>query len=352
MISAVFSVFFGGSAMDGLAAALSGVLMFFSLRFMQKLRINSILQSMLVSAITALAVVLLVHIGIGNTPEKITVSASFSNEEIRLENSWSLWLYPRVKVTVPVETALQEQDAEKFFTAVGRDGSSIFITDILDDRIPEMLEAGKHVFLLYHRDRPGNQYYLPGALERFKPCIWDRGSNLGGFISSEPLCRALANGRYFEANMQPLLEAAYKVNLDRCPLPVEEHINGIDKPVRDRMKGLVNGIKDFIDDDTLRNFSHCFSIAVDNGAVLTVCTLNFNDAPVTRNFYAALINNAELFNSRSAVTIAELKDYLRSVTAAGVCQEDVMNHFWEIDNKPVEDTLFWEATGLDLSKLK
>ncbi len=73
MISAVFSVFFGGSAMDGLAAALSGVLMFFSLRFMQKLRINSILQSMLVSAITALAVVLLVHIGIGNTPEKITI---------------------------------------------------------------------------------------------------------------------------------------------------------------------------------------------------------------------------------------------------------------------------------------
>ena len=28
-----------------------------------------------------------------------------------------------------------------------------------------------------------------------------------------------------------------------------------------------------------------------------------------------------------------------------------MNHFWEIDNKPVEDTLFWEQTGIDLSKL-
>ena len=32
--------------------------------------------------------------------------------------------------------------------------------------------------------------------------------------------------------------------------------------------------------------------------------------------------------------------------------EDVMNHFWEIDNKPVEDTLFWEETGIDLSKYK
>ena len=29
-----------------------------------------------------------------------------------------------------------------------------------------------------------------------------------------------------------------------------------------------------------------------------------------------------------------------------------MNHFWEIDNKLVEDTLFWEEVKVDLSKLK
>ena len=29
-----------------------------------------------------------------------------------------------------------------------------------------------------------------------------------------------------------------------------------------------------------------------------------------------------------------------------------MNHFWEIDNKLVEDTLFWEEVHIDLSKLK
>ena len=73
VISAVFSIFFGGSAMDGLAAALSGIILFFTLRFMQKLRMNSILQSMLASAVTAFAVVLLVRLGIGNTPEKITI---------------------------------------------------------------------------------------------------------------------------------------------------------------------------------------------------------------------------------------------------------------------------------------
>ena len=29
-----------------------------------------------------------------------------------------------------------------------------------------------------------------------------------------------------------------------------------------------------------------------------------------------------------------------------------MNHFWEIDNKPVEDTLFWEECGVNLAKKK
>ena len=32
--------------------------------------------------------------------------------------------------------------------------------------------------------------------------------------------------------------------------------------------------------------------------------------------------------------------------------EDVMNRFWEQDNKIVEDTLFWEECGVDLAKIK
>ena len=28
-----------------------------------------------------------------------------------------------------------------------------------------------------------------------------------------------------------------------------------------------------------------------------------------------------------------------------------MNHFWELDNKPVEDTLFWEEAGISLADL-
>ncbi|MBR7108329.1 MAG: hypothetical protein IKC89_07950 [Lentisphaeria bacterium] len=289
-------------------------------------------------------------------PEKVIVSALFRSEKLVLENSWQIWLYPQVKVTSGPAVSLSDADMAKFLApAPAAADSSIFVTDRFDDTVLEKLEANKHVFLLYHRDKPGNTYYLPGALERFKPCIWDRGSNLGGFVNSPVLEKALACDRYFEANMQPLLEGAYKVNLDHFPVPVEEHICGIDKPVRDRMKGLIHNIKDFIPDDTLRNFSHCFSLKITGGGTLTVCTLGgvkWNSAPVTENFFAALLNTPEAFETDKAIPLADFKAYLETVTAAGECKEDVMNHFWEIDNKPVEDTLFWEATGIDLSKRK
>lgn len=289
-------------------------------------------------------------------PAKIPVSATFTTSEITLKNSWHIWLYPRAAVAKQAELALCDADAEKFFTVPGASANSnIFVTDTLTDAVLEKLADGKDVLLLYHRDKPGNQYYLPGALERFKPCIWDRGSNLGGFISLEPLSKVLGNGRYFDLNMQPLLEGAYKVNLDKFPFSVTEHINGIDKPVRDRMKGLLHGVKDFIEEDTLRNFSHCFSLKVSGGGVLTVCTLGapqWKSTPVTDNFFAALLDLIPGITTENSCTIAELKSALDGMTAAGVCKEDVMNHFWEIDNKPVEDTLFWEEAGVDLRKKK
>lgn len=73
LISATFSVFFGGSAWDSLAAALSGLFVFFIMYFLKKTRMNGILQSLLASAFTACVVVLLVHIGIGQAPDKITI---------------------------------------------------------------------------------------------------------------------------------------------------------------------------------------------------------------------------------------------------------------------------------------
>ena len=73
MISAALSVFFGGGWMDGCAAALSGLVLFATLQFSASLKLNSIIQTMICSAITALDVLLLVRLGIGRQPDKIMI---------------------------------------------------------------------------------------------------------------------------------------------------------------------------------------------------------------------------------------------------------------------------------------
>lgn len=72
-ISAGFSLFFGGTVQDAVAALLSGLVLFGVLQFCRLLKLNSILESILASGLTALAVLLLVSAGIGQHADKITI---------------------------------------------------------------------------------------------------------------------------------------------------------------------------------------------------------------------------------------------------------------------------------------
>lgn len=73
VISASLSVFFGGFWLDGLAAALSGMVLFGAIWLSSALKLNSILQTMICSAFTALTVSVLVRAGIGVQPDKIMI---------------------------------------------------------------------------------------------------------------------------------------------------------------------------------------------------------------------------------------------------------------------------------------
>ena len=72
-VSAVFAVFFGGNGADALAASLSGIFLFAILSAGRRLRINSLLLNLIVSAFTALAVILLMSAGIGVHADKICI---------------------------------------------------------------------------------------------------------------------------------------------------------------------------------------------------------------------------------------------------------------------------------------
>ena len=73
MISASLSAFFGGTAKDGLAASLSGVVLFATLYGSAALKMNNLIQTMFCSAVTAMSVMILVKLGIGVHPDKITI---------------------------------------------------------------------------------------------------------------------------------------------------------------------------------------------------------------------------------------------------------------------------------------
>lgn len=285
-----------------------------------------------------------------------TLEAGFTGPGLSCRNQWKFWVYPQPRLETLPELNVSQPELRSAIGMLGRNlptNPAILVTDLLDDAALSALEAGRTVIVNYHRDRKGTQYYLPGALDRFKPCIWDRGSHLGGIVTAEWLQEAMGSGRYFDKNFYSLVEAAYKVNLDRFPCPVNEVVQGVDKPVRDRMKALIHGIKDFLPDDTLRNFSYLFSVKVGDG-LLIVCTFHLAAAacdPAAAAALCAVINSARAMDTPLAITPAAFKDYLRKTTGAGPLKEDTMNRFWEIDNRPVEDTLFWEEARLDLRKL-
>ena len=283
--------------------------------------------------------------------QKRILRAEFTSGDICVKNDWTIWFYPRRKPAMLPQLKL-EDSALKAFLKQGTKASDLVVTDKLNEEVFADLNAGKHVVLFYEYKAERNTWQLPGALERFKPCIWDRGSNLGGVIAPV-LQSTFASDRFFDKNLQPLLEAGTKVNLDTFPVAVSEFLSGIDKPVRDRMKGMIHGVKDFIDEDTLRKFSHLFSVKV-GGGLLTICTLNVTnpEVPVVANLLCALIDTPELFATDCSIEASQLRAYLEEVAAKGLRSEDVMNHFWEIDNKLVEDTLFWEEVQVNLAELK
>ena len=287
-------------------------------------------------------------------PEKWELCAEFISENYRVANSWELRVYPKPSVLKKFQQRFVNSDMEQFlkeYTAASAKSSDVTVTDTLDQNLFNDLENGKTVVLFYHRDKINQEgFYLPGSLDRCKPCIWDRGSHLGAIAYADFVQKSLACERYCGNEIFHLCNGGYKLNLDHFPCQVTELFSCVDKPVRDRMKGLVHKIKEFQVDDTLRNFCYLGALNVGNGTLIfsTVSTEKYQ-SPECANYFAGLLNHVEYIQPETGT---DLKTFFRYVTESPVNKEDVMNHFWEIDNKPVEDTLFWEATGIDLSKIK
>ena len=65
-----------------------------------------------------------------------------------------------------------------------------------------------------------------------------------------------------------------------------------------------------------------------------------------------LVDGTAGLAAESGMSVEAFRAWLEKINAEGIRKEDVMNHFWEIDNKPVEDTLFWEEAQVNLAQMK
>ncbi|MBQ7841252.1 MAG: threonine/serine exporter family protein [Lachnospiraceae bacterium] len=72
-ISAAFSVFFGGTAGDGIAAFIGGLLLYFVGRILNQLHVHSIILTILSSMCVALSAAGLTWLGLGDSVDKIII---------------------------------------------------------------------------------------------------------------------------------------------------------------------------------------------------------------------------------------------------------------------------------------
>lgn len=279
--------------------------------------------------------------------EKLTLSVRLSRGgEVCAENEWDLWVW-----------AEGEENSYEAFVRYG-DGE-IFVTDDIE-RAFSLLERGEKVCLVYRseftrhvirKEMPPPAYAFRASWNRFKPVIWDRGTNYGGLLDRGLLNKyGFATDGYYDFNMSVLSEDCDKIDLDDFPVKVKNLISGIDKSCRDRFDAYKDcfNMPDLIYERTLRNFSYLFEVAVGRGKLL-VCGLNFKGLDEREPSTAGMAEfikrymKSEDFNPSAKLTLGELKAYMRKCAEKPV-RESIMTQFWEMDDAPVESKTFWRES--------
>ncbi len=262
------------------------------------------------------------------------------------ENEWTLWVYD--------EPAKKESYKE--FVSYVADNAAV--TDNIEKAF-DLLENGKNVCLVYrsgwtrHRRNPDvkkPKYAFKASWNRFKPVIWDRGTNFGGLNDKKTLNKyGFPCEEYYDFNFSEISEDCDKINLDDFPVKAKKLISGIDKSSRDRFDAYKDAynLPELMPDRTLRDFAYLFEFKVGKGNLL-VCGLNLTGLDEGEPSAVAMSEcirkyiRSEDFKPENDVTLKKLKAYM-SACAESPVKERTMTQFWELDDAPVESPEFWRA---------
>ena len=276
--------------------------------------------------------------------KELLFKVSLSTENKIIKNEYSLWVYPGY----PTMTY-------RDFININND--KYLITDNIEKALTS-LKSGKKTVLIYrndwtrhliNKDMSNPKYAFKASWNRFKPVIWDRGTNFGGYVNDLFLNRyGFATSKYYDFNYSVISEDSDKIILDDFPIKVDSLIIGIDKCNRDRFdayRGHYN-LPELMPDRTLRNFSYMFELKVDNIPLL-VCGLNLTHLdekePSSESIAHFILNyiNSKDFDPKSNISLMDLEKYMSNCALKPV-KERTMTEFWQLDNAPVESKEFWQ----------
>ena len=274
------------------------------------------------------------------------------NEKTYAENEWKIWIYQRA-----------EKIGYQDFVSYEEDG--LMVTSDIEKAF-NGLKEGKKICLVYrsewtrhvaNKGQKQPKYAFKATWNRFKPVIWDRGTNYGGLCENNLLEKyGFASGRYYDFNYNAISEDCDKIILDDFPVKVHNIISGIDKSCRDRFdayKGSFN-LPELMYDRTLRDFSYLFDLRVGAGKLL-VCGLNLtgldNEEPSAQAMAKFILEymTSDEFNPTNGISVEELSAYMQECAKRPV-KERMMTQFWELDDAPVESPQFWKDSRAYLTK--
>ena len=300
-----------------------------------------------------------------DAPQALEFSCTLGPREgqPKSSNQWNLWLFPNQPQRLAPRTAtiaLREVNLHRRYVQITPAGDlghtePLLICDHFNEEVMRHLEQGKDALILYriaeNRDKtaPREAYYLPSTWDRFKPTIWDRGTQCGGFLREHPVLADFPHDGLFDWQFQPLIDDADKIVLDDFPVAVEPIVEGVDKAVRDRFDVGRFDLSEFQYAYTMRKFAYLFELRVGRGRLI-VSGFNFKPIethePATCWLFECIMNylQSEQFNPPAEISVDQFRGYLRDKGKSKRVKERMMTQYWQLDNAPLESMRYWKES--------
>ncbi len=306
-----------------------------------------------------------IHLPSVDQPQELILRCELTSEngKHKARNHWNLWLFPdrpdRI-ADLSATICLKNVNLNKRYTQITSKGGlddtePLLICDHFNEGVINHLEQGKDALILYrideNRDKeaPREEYYLPSTWDRFKPTIWDRGLNCGGFLREHPVSAEFPHDGLLDWQFFYMIDDCDKIDLDGFPVPVEPIIEGVDKAVRDRFDVGRFDLSEFQYAYTLRKFAYLFELKVGRGR-LVIAGLNFKSIetaePATCWMFESIVNymQSEQFDPKTDISAEEFSKYLLDKGQSKRIKERMMTQYWQLDDAPLESSRYWKES--------